>query len=743
MQIRPIATAAAALLPLLFRSALHAAVSSPIWSAWSTGINGKFVTAAVFGNGNAYAASEDLGLWMLDAQQGQWTKLAPPDVKDDSVRCLAVDAQGRLWAGYTYHGVSIYNGKDWKTFDAPDGPLGHHIFKIAISPLDNDVWLATDLGLTRYSVANDTWSHITRADGLPADQISCLAFDKDGTLYVGTQCDGLAVANHTDNYSTWTTTTGPDRATLDVSGKGLPSSLINDLAIAADGSAFAATDGGLAVTRDHATTWTYYRGHDFLDKVQQRTGDAPDDWSPPLEDPLLSEDYSTTLAIDPIGRLWVGHRNAAVDLLDTKTLKQIDRGLPDALNAGSYVRCLLPDDRAGVWAGTYGKGLIWFPATASERAPDLAPNPAPQTVLAPLPSTASITPKQFDTLQKQLADAKPSTLKAAYLADDWVTRGDGVGRYGQQKQFLPFYGTGGWAQDYDLKAEVGPHQKNGGPYYYFHNTSSDDPRTLYIPNDFKRLQGEYNDGSFDQKSYPPTYDGPDLWLHVTLPADGIHRLTLFFINPDGHRRSDSMRDFLLEIKDGALSKEDADFAPPLARARVCDFFEPVYKQFVLAGGNSYWVKIGRNYSFVAKFSAALLDRLQGTPKRDIDSLPFPLLDADHWGPPKPPAISSDDPLPVRLAQSMWNDLDQRYNSTAAIPLQFPLRLQAYALAAQNGANKDLLENWRWHLHLWNTDERLTFCQQMDAGYTKTSQSNPQVQSKDRKSMVDLYKLHPY
>ncbi|MDR2755182.1 MAG: hypothetical protein LBC20_05695 [Planctomycetaceae bacterium] len=60
---------------------------------------------------------------------------------------------------------------------------------------DGNVWMATSAGITRYKIDRDEWEHFMREDGLLEDQASSLAFKKDGTLIVGTQCHGLAVFN--------------------------------------------------------------------------------------------------------------------------------------------------------------------------------------------------------------------------------------------------------------------------------------------------------------------------------------------------------------------------------------------------------------------------------------------------------------------------------------------------------------------------------------------------------------------
>ena len=108
---------------------------------------------------------------------------------DDYVYSVAVDKQGRVWAGHLNHGVSVFNGSTWKNYDMPYGPIGERIFKIAVCPTDGDVWIGTSAGLTRYSVSKDTWTHYTKGQignpkseignvpGLPGDQITAIAFD--------------------------------------------------------------------------------------------------------------------------------------------------------------------------------------------------------------------------------------------------------------------------------------------------------------------------------------------------------------------------------------------------------------------------------------------------------------------------------------------------------------------------------------------------------------------------------------
>ena len=236
---------------------------------WDTKAQGNFVMAAATdAKSGLWVGTEDKGLWYFNRESGTWTHFdSKAGMGDDSIYAVAIDGLGRVWAGHLNHGVSVYNGRKWKNLNAPNGPLGHRVFRIAVCPTDGDVWIATEVGLARYSTKNDHWTYITRADGLPSDQASSIAFDQQGNVYVGLQCEGIATASAGDQYSTWQVVRGPDLLPIQAEGEGLPSSVINDVLVARDGTVYAATTAGLARSRDGGKTWTFWRGAEWWDKA--------------------------------------------------------------------------------------------------------------------------------------------------------------------------------------------------------------------------------------------------------------------------------------------------------------------------------------------------------------------------------------------------------------------------------------------------------------------------------------------
>ncbi len=239
--------------------------------------------------GKIWVGTEDKGVFRYDPaakNAAQWTNFTTKNgLGDDNAYAICPDNLGRIWVGHLNHGVSVYNGESWKNYDVLDGPIGERVFSIAADPKSGDIWIATSAGLTRYSVDHDKWSYITRADGLPSDQVQSLAFDARGNVYAGTQCDGLAIgrpplprlfgegrpavslSNGGEGAPSWTQITGSDSAPLTPTGAGLPGNLINQMLVSRSGTIYAATTCGLAASKD-GKHWMFIRGADWAAKVK-------------------------------------------------------------------------------------------------------------------------------------------------------------------------------------------------------------------------------------------------------------------------------------------------------------------------------------------------------------------------------------------------------------------------------------------------------------------------------------------
>ena len=217
----------------------------------------------------------------------------------NTIWSLACDHQGRIWAGLQSKGVAVFNGKEWRNYDTLSGPLGERVYNIAIAP-SGEIWMATSLGLCRYSEMTGQWNYFTRAAGLPSDQILSLAFNASGALFAATACDGITFSS---TGGTWQVIGGPSALPLQPRGSGFPSAQINAVLVARCGTVFAATTTGLAWSQDSGLHWEFLRGADYAAKVQGLAL-PPKGWKKPTKESLrelLPEDYITCLAEDAAG----------------------------------------------------------------------------------------------------------------------------------------------------------------------------------------------------------------------------------------------------------------------------------------------------------------------------------------------------------------------------------------------------------------------------------------------------------
>jgi hypothetical protein len=638
------------------------------------------------GSHRLWVGTEGEGLWCYDpnvALDKQWRLFTVQDgLGDNYIYALASDRLGRVWAGHLNHGVTVYNGETWQNYNVIQGlpregftdsdprasfagPLGPRVFAVATSPVDGDVWISTDAGLSRYSLAANTWSYFTRAQGLPSDQSNSLAFAKDGTLYLGTQCDGIAIAHPTDNYQYWQSIHTPaeykDHPPPTPAGDGLPTDLINQLLIASDGTIYAATTTGLASSRDAGQTWQFRRGADWKAKRDDflKTNESLSSVSAA---PILAEDYSTALAKVGEGYLFVGHREKGVDLVEDPV-----GTLTELPVSHDYVTIVVLSGSNAI-VGTYGRGLLplinvtavenmyWHKAesTSSIKLRELAPvNSALQTTGAPIEKqpkldgsrtiTASVLPfpmeakpldlEQLKIYLGQVANTPPALQpdhpKVIVLDDDWRTQGAWLGRYGRYWAWLSgmdkgydyFWGASPlrishiatvgnhcklgemlrWWQPVEFSAELGALEM---PPLFLHRNVVCGATTW----DLDRQPSEWDDHG---ERYHRTFDGPDINISITIPS-GPSILSVYEYNMDAFTGTNNkFRDYCMTVNAGVVAngKEEVATKPQSATSRICNFHEGVYKKFLVTGPAIEHVTIKRNYSFNTICSGVMLDRL--------------------------------------------------------------------------------------------------------------------------------------
>ena len=713
---------------------------------WNADAQGQFITSLCRDTtGHTWVGTEDQGVWRCDpsaSKDKQYTHYTTKDgLGDDSAYALVCDKAGRIWVGTLNHGLSVFNGNQWRTYGSIDGPLGSRVFALAVNPKDGGVWGATEAGLFRYQ--NSRWTYFTRANGLPSDQANALAFAPDGTLYVGTQCDGIAIGSPADGYHSWRVVSGPPNLPNGATGKGLPSALINCLLVTHSGAIYAGTPCGLAGSRNRGKTWAFVRGVDW--KAKEAGLYHPAAPSPAaVSGDLLSEDYVTCLAEGINGWLFVGHRQTGVEAFDPKTGLRVQSGA-NGTKTDSDISSFLVSGEAA-WAGQYGGGLL---------TPDTVPaSPLASAAVPPLPAPAK--PPTTAQLKVMLTQVKALTEEmpvggGVFLGEDWQTQGDWMGRYGNRLAVLcadeaPLNKLVQSDFTYIVKGFIGPHHiKYDGLRTFCAWVNTNDPRVLWNPSAGDRREAEWDDHG---EAYPQSYEGPDVWARVTVPA-GVQRLSLYFMNKDGHEQdaqdnANRFRDYLVQLRadpgspgtSPEISPEeaaDAGSLPVLAAVRVHNFWFGVYEQFLVRGPAVYMVKISKNNSRNTILQAIMLDKLSGPPTR-WENLRSTWYGRDTYKPPVVPKLAASS-ASLSAAQSLWNALNQSTGKARAATLLPSYRVLAYRAAANAaksekdaGSANQLLASWRWYLSFWDTAQREDFQRELHATWTELADGNPDLKS---------------
>jgi len=251
----------------------------------------------------------------------------------------------------------------------------------------------------------------------------------------------------------------------------------------------------------------------------------------------------------------------------------------------------------------------------------------------------------------------------------------------------------------------GPHQRAGdGLRRWVDQERWDDGRVLYDPFLGYRREAEWDDHG---EVYPMTWEGPDVWIKLGVPA-GTHRLSLYFFNKDGLIGHNRWRDYLIEVKGSALDVKAAHFAPTLARARVRDFWTGVYERFVLQGPGQFWVRVGRNDSINVTLNGIFLDRIDD-PNCGHEWGEMPLTGNIGYSPPAdvPPNTLPQEPQLglYNDGRALWNELDLAITRRGSAAYQESARILAYRALSGSGASMSQLARWRWEMPLWQGDDR--------------------------------------
>lgn len=243
-----------------------------------------------------------------------------PSMASEPVFGFMEDGQRNLWIGHS-KGAAIYRDGRFQPAFGSEVTDGRRVWAFA-QAADGVVWAATENGLVRWdhgAKEKGSTKLYQQVDGLPTNRLRTLAFDRAGTLWIGTSGGGL-VAFAAGRFRTL----GPEQ--------GFPHLQVRHVIADPAGGIWAATAGaGLVRVQEDGRIRVY------------TVADG------------LPSDQLTSLARDAQGALWIGSWGAGVSRMSEDG--RISTISTASGLAGDQIWTLQADREGSIWIGTWVGGL--------------------------------------------------------------------------------------------------------------------------------------------------------------------------------------------------------------------------------------------------------------------------------------------------------------------------------------------------------------------------------------------------
>lgn len=135
--------------------------------------------------GNVWAAAVSKGLWQLTKGARQFVHI---DGLPERLWSVDMDLRGRVWLGTAGQGAVVYEPESGakKRYTLEHGLLNNVVLNIR-QDRQGDMWLFTDRGLSRLSVANNRIHTFVEQDGLQGDTFTTAGYfdHRSGMLWTG------------------------------------------------------------------------------------------------------------------------------------------------------------------------------------------------------------------------------------------------------------------------------------------------------------------------------------------------------------------------------------------------------------------------------------------------------------------------------------------------------------------------------------------------------------------------------
>jgi PAS domain S-box-containing protein len=287
-------------------------------------------------SGILWVGTEDNGLYRLDTNIDEFTRVNDIDLLDNYVRDIMEDAEGNIWVSTTSGGITVYRPTEGTlkrfTFNKDeDSSLAANRVRAMLLDDNGDIWVGSDGGLNLYNPDTELFTRYkndpTDVHSLGDNTVIELFLDEGGVIWVGT-FNGISKFN--------AKTISFPRFRQDATSGGLASNAIASFAEAEADNVWIGTFNGL-------NKWDAVKG-EFLHF--------------PAKDVGLTDDKIMSLGHHQ-GALWVGTMNGGINLLQNDelvTIMQHDPFDPESVSSNAISRIYV-DSRNELWVATYGSGV--------------------------------------------------------------------------------------------------------------------------------------------------------------------------------------------------------------------------------------------------------------------------------------------------------------------------------------------------------------------------------------------------
>ncbi|MCF8276803.1 MAG: gliding motility-associated C-terminal domain-containing protein [Flavobacteriales bacterium] len=134
--------------------------------------------------GNLWSAAGQQGLVKYDGATWTVYNTTNSGIADNWVNYVLEDSQGNIWAA-TGSGISKFDGATWTNYNSGD------FSRVVIQTTDGKIWCASTTRLTSI-VGTVLTDYVMSNSGIPSNDLSSLAEDQNGNLWIGTVTGGVA-----------------------------------------------------------------------------------------------------------------------------------------------------------------------------------------------------------------------------------------------------------------------------------------------------------------------------------------------------------------------------------------------------------------------------------------------------------------------------------------------------------------------------------------------------------------------